>query len=76
MRKAVEILLEVDHMLLNAEIKIHSIKDDIRKSIAENKTNELLELQLCLKQLYLSTTKVENVLLKIINEALEKKSMV
>lgn len=76
MKKAIETLAEADHMLLNAEIRIHSIKDDIKKSIIEENTNELLELQLSLKQIYLSITKIENVLLKIINEALEDKSMV
>jgi hypothetical protein len=75
MKKAIEALAEADHMLLTAEIRIHSIKDDIKKSIMEENINELLELQLKLKQIYLSATKIENVLLKIINEALENKSI-
>lgn len=75
MKKAIEALTEADHMLLNAEIRIHSIKDDIKKSIIEENTNELLKLQLNLKQIYLSITKLENVLLKIINEAMENKSI-
>lgn len=75
MKKAIEALSEADHMLLNAEIRIHSIKDDIKKSITDQNANELLELQLSLKQIYLSATKIENVLLKIINEALENKSI-
>ncbi len=73
MQKTTEILKEVEVMLLQAELRIALLNGDLNDAESLETRNKILGLQVELETIHQSTTKLENVLLKKMNQVLKKR---
>lgn len=73
MQKTTEILKDVEILLLQADLRVNTINGNLESPITSlNSYSEILSLQVELESVHSMTTKLENSLLKKINQTLRK----
>lgn len=74
MKRATEILKEVETMLLQAEIRISLVNGELGDPVTDKESAlQILELEKGLEGVHTLATKLENTLLKKINSTMKKR---